>query len=605
MLAKRDTSVLDLQNYETFLWEGADGSDVVLGNFTVYTLGDTENILSMEKFEPLLTSVELWDWVNGADDHSFLMVAGAGDCGDNPHRVPYLVHSIQYDEAANTARLDATTDEWKNLVHSYELRVGRVTPQPGIKLRRKDGDDSTAFSVTKAFPFEVKVEAGPVAGKLECDDCELSGSLNVNMHVTFGLPDIIDKAFKKEVVLKKSALPQPIPLYAITLGGFMRLGAFTEVVIGVEATGFEGTIAVESGATATVPDTAFVEVDFKNLDGGIKRSSWVPKVDVAPVTISGQMSTKVQVFVAPALKLEASALDFGYEAAIELKAPYYEAQLSVERDTAGGLCKKPDVTAALSVKGTLGAELKFEAGKLNDKTPLEWTIGTLPLFEVAPICLPLDRSGKPTSAAPSPTKSRPPTKPTSTAKSTPTCKVSSGAKGTCISTGSCKSLGGYSEAGHCAGPDDIQGSGDTCTANGVSGTCMPTGSCPDSTGVSVPGHCRGGDDIQCCITKEHQDQATAKNVCTINKAGLKTSGFVGECISTSSCKRLKGTSTPGFCPGGDNVQCCTYGTCDGKPGVCEPVSTCTGTKTPGLCGGGDNIQCCSQDFKSGHPGQEK
>lgn len=273
---------------------------------------------------------KVWDWVNGADDHSFLMVAGAGDCGDNPHRVPYLVHSIQYDEAANTARLDATTDEWKNLVHSYELRVGRVTPQPGIKLRRKDGDDSTAFSVTKAFPFEVKVEAGPVAGKLECDDCELSGSLNVNMHVTFGLPDIIDKAvfrlepkgikaqahpkltlgaqFKKEVVLKKSALPQPIPLYAITLGGFMRLGAFTEVVIGVEATGFEGTIAVESGATATVPDTAFVEVDFKNLDGGIKRSSWVPKVDVAPVTISGQMSTKVQVFVAPALKLEASAL---------------------------------------------------------------------------------------------------------------------------------------------------------------------------------------------------------------------------------------------------------------------------------------------------------
>lgn len=80
---------------------------------------------------------------------------------------------------------------------------------------------------------------------------------------------------------------------------------------------------------------------------------------------------------------------------------------------------------------------------------------------------------------------------------------------------------------------------------------------------------------------------------------------MGECISTSNCKRLKGTSTPGFCPGGSDTQCCTYGACDGKPGVCEPVSTCTGITTPGLCGGGNNIQCCSQNFVANHPGQEK
>jgi hypothetical protein len=81
---------------------------------------------------------------------------------------------------------------------------------------------------------------------------------------------------------------------------------------------------------------------------------------------------------------------------------------------------------------------------------------------------------------------------------------------------------------------------------------MPKNSCPDSTGVSIPGHCRGPPDNQCCISKENQDAATAKNVCTIDKAGLKNSGFVGECISTTNCKRLGGTSSPGFCPGTGN-----------------------------------------------------
>ena len=135
---------------------------------------------------------------------------------------------------------------------------------------------------------------------------------------------------------------------------------------------------------------------------------------------------------------------------------------------------------------------------------------------------------------------------------------------------------------------------------------MPTASCPDDTGLSVAGHCRGPTDIQCCISKEKEKQATAKNTCEITKAGLKTSGFVGECISKTNCQRLKGTSTPGFCPGtGAEIQCCTYGACKGKAGVCEPVSTCTGTTASGYCGGGNNIKCCSQNFNSDHPGIEK
>ncbi|ORY11103.1 hypothetical protein BCR34DRAFT_332991 [Clohesyomyces aquaticus] len=661
-LRKRDPSSLQLQNYETFLWQVPDGGKTVLGNFTVYTPGDTEHILAMEKFEDMLKSVKctptaltlefiddttfeyakkVWDWVNGADDHSFLMVAAAGQCGNNTYRTPYMVHSLKYDEGPNIAHLTVTTGKWETLVHSYELRLGKVTPPASSKLiRRKDGDDSTAFSLAKPFDFKVKVEATPLAGELACVGCELTGSLDVDMHVAFGIPDIIDKAtFKMQpkgisasinpsltvtaktedkTEWKHTLYPAPIPIYGITLGGFMRLGFFSDFIMGLESTAFDGSITVATGWKATIPDSAFVEVDFRNLGDGIKSSSWMPTFSRKPLTITGKVSMKAQLFIAPTIKLEASALDFGYEGELELKMPTYDMEATYQTSPNGGMCDDgDDVTNAINFQGQLGAEIAFVAGKLHDSTPLEWTIGHAILADPQKKCYALTHKagggggggGAKSSAPPSPTKSKA-AEASNPPASTPTCKSNAGLSGTCISTSSCNNLGGNSEAGHCPGAANIQcctfseGSGDTCSANGVSGTCMPTSSCPSSTGVSIPGHCRGPTDIQCCVSKEVQQQATAKNVCTISKAGLSNSGFVGECITTSNCKRLKGTSTPGFCPGGSDVQCCTYGTCEGKPGVCEPVSTCTGTKTPGLCPGGSNIQCCSKDTGNIHPGVE-
>jgi hypothetical protein len=64
------------------------------GNFTVYMAGDNENILTMEKFSGLTKSIkctqsqidiqfkdsasyayakQVWDWVNGADNHSLFV----------------------------------------------------------------------------------------------------------------------------------------------------------------------------------------------------------------------------------------------------------------------------------------------------------------------------------------------------------------------------------------------------------------------------------------------------------------------------------------------------------------------------------------------------
>lgn len=143
-------------------------------------------------------------------------------------------------------------------------------------------------------------------------------------------------------------------------------------------------------------------------------------------------------------------------------------------DDAGGVCEKPDYITALYMKGTLGAELKFEAGKLDDKTPFEWTIGvsvfylykqdqyllrqTIPILETPPLCLPLDKKGskpKSSSKPATPSKGSTPSKSSTIPKSTPTC-MAGGMAGTCISTEKCKNLGGNSEAGHCPGAKNIQ-----------------------------------------------------------------------------------------------------------------------------------------------------
>jgi CHAP domain len=49
--------------------------------------------------------------------------------------------------------------------------------------------------------------------------------------------------------------------------------------------------------------------------------------------------------------------------------------------------------------------------------------------------------------------------------------------------------------------------------------------------------------------------------CTID------TGEDGTCIDTSACASMGGTSTPGFCPGADNIQCCTGSNSQGDAGA--------------------------------------
>ena len=59
--------------------------------------------------------------------------------------------------------------------------------------------------------------------------------------------------------------------------------------------------------------------------------------------------------------------------------------------------------------------------------------------------------------------------------------------------------------------------------------------------VSTPGYCPGASDVECC---------TPPPSCTAN-------GVDGSCIDTSTCASLGYVSTAGLCPGAANIECCT------------------------------------------------
>lgn len=321
----------------------------MLGNLTVFMPGDNENILSMEKFKGMLTSVKCnqhgmtlafeddssfayaqrtWDWVNGADNHTFLMVAGQGDCGNNTRRLPYLVSTIAYDEDRNTARLTATLGSWKDLLHSYELRVGSVPNSSDLGLAKREWTKEASLDMSANLDFKKEVKTGPVFGEILCDPCNLTGKMkfelvievrwNLQVNVQFRVaPQGVTAKAKLALKVGSELKSEPItfkehmlkiPLSGISIpGGILTLGPVLDLSIGGELSAIEGSVTVEVGATATLPDTAVLQADMLNPSKN-KFSSWVPRIVKDDFELQAKLSFSVQLFWEPALKLQAEAL---------------------------------------------------------------------------------------------------------------------------------------------------------------------------------------------------------------------------------------------------------------------------------------------------------
>ncbi|KAI9771410.1 MAG: hypothetical protein M1839_002800 [Geoglossum umbratile] len=496
------TTLLDLQNVETFLWGGADNSSAALGNLTVYTPAEYEHIINMEKFYPLLTSLscdeqgmtiafkddatfekakEAWDWANGADNRSFVMVTGMGDCGWNKQRQPYVVRNLQYDEDKNVARLVGEPKEWKEIAQSYDLVVGNI-PGSDAWLAQRDLSKTISVPLALSFPFALELGAEGISSKLECSDCSLSGQFNIELRISMWLaiptgasirmsPASVKAIAKLEWSLageltkdfEKKWTPATFPTPAsIVIPHVVEIGPVIDLIVGVALKALKAQATVSGGATASLPDSAIVELNLLNPTEN-KFSGWLPEVHPLPFQVDARISAGLETYFATALDLKAEALGHGFQIGLKLKLPYFTGNFEyIVSQT--GVCdskKSMGVKASLNIGGALSIEAK-EVSSDHDLLDINLGSKEFPILDPCWTFGPDIGAPAPTNApAPSPKPSGNPGTPGApgtpgTPGSPDTCKVNSGASGQCISTSDCAAAGGKSEAGHCPGAANIQ-----------------------------------------------------------------------------------------------------------------------------------------------------
>ncbi|KAF2803267.1 uncharacterized protein BDZ99DRAFT_399767 [Mytilinidion resinicola] len=387
-----------------------DGGEAVLANFTVYAPGKNENILSMEKFHGMLKSVDctannslsltfkddatfayaqkVWDWVNGADNHTFIMVAGVGDCGSNTRRLPFVVSSLKYDEEANTAFLTASKSEWKKVAHSYDLVVGTL---PKDALQTRDITKDIEIDATSSFPFSVTLGSGDLSATLVCANCSTAGKFHMQFKISqkFFIPTGASMTVQPESVSAIAAIKLvgagaitgdlsktwdivKIPIDGISIPEILDLGPFLTVSVGVQLGPLTISAGISSGATATLDDAAILEVDL--LDPSSNQfSGWMPNVESLPVTVDARVTGTVSIFAQPSLQLRADALGHGFEIGLNLRVPNVNAKLEVIEAPAGA-CPADEIApgtprhkTGVRISTNIGGQLNVAVATTQDE----------------------------------------------------------------------------------------------------------------------------------------------------------------------------------------------------------------------------------------------
>ena len=308
--------------------------------------GDAENVLSMERFKYMTTSVSctdnsmditftdddtfehakaVWDWVNGADNHSFVMVAGSGDCGWNDYRVPFTVFDIEYDEEANHAHLIANASNWQDAVHSFTLDVGHVKAPEGT-TKRGETDKDITIDFNHQFPINYTALSVPPLGiALSCSSCGTYGEFVVSVHMetTLGIPREltvgleprgvsmeIDPAITLSVdigpALAKEFELFAIPLSAIVIpGGVLNIGLSIPFTVGVSMGPLSLWGSISGGVNLAIPDSASLSMNI--LDPDVQASGWDPIVTTRDVVLDARLTGTLRAYMkaGPALSVNA------------------------------------------------------------------------------------------------------------------------------------------------------------------------------------------------------------------------------------------------------------------------------------------------------------
>ena len=118
------------------------------------------------------------------------MVVGTKQCGNNSQRVPYIVHTLDYDDADLTAYLNATASNWTAAAHSYDLHVGHALDEPSKNITKR-GFGQVDFSKDVPMDFEhdfsipsIRFPDPDLTLEFGCTDCRTTGKFVLSFHLS-------------------------------------------------------------------------------------------------------------------------------------------------------------------------------------------------------------------------------------------------------------------------------------------------------------------------------------------------------------------------------------------------------------------------------------
>jgi hypothetical protein len=315
-----------------------------LGNFTVFTPGEHENIISLEKFYPLVKSTKCtkysltmdfedrkaynhgaytWKWVNDHKDNTFLLVAGKGHCGWNEDRLPFVIRNVWFDDLTNTITAFGEASDWVKATHSAELYLGG---RPASKKRFLD-DATWSFPVAADLPLNHKeFNIGEAKLTYDCDGCGTHGEMEFTFHFvkTLGIPhDVeliihpngVEAVFEPTIKLEADLtdkIDETLPLGSIPIGGISIVGGVVDLgpeivfdlVYGLGP--LKGTASISGGGTASLQDSAELTLDLLNPD--VSAGGWTPQFESKPITPDAALSGNVMIGLQVGIELSIEAL---------------------------------------------------------------------------------------------------------------------------------------------------------------------------------------------------------------------------------------------------------------------------------------------------------
>ncbi|KAH8690703.1 hypothetical protein BGW36DRAFT_305975 [Talaromyces proteolyticus] len=341
-----DYSSLNLQSAETFLWGGSNDNRAAIANFTVLMPGQKENIINIERFKGLVTSMECsenstalklkdneaftrlmsaWDWTNEDPDHTFVMVAGSGDCISQDSRQPFVTTAVSFDKTTNTATLTGHKSDWKSVAHSYHLHIGGL---PKSDLAKRDYTGNYALNFTHDInmgSWTIPVDDG-LQVTFNCASCKTTGEFDFTFDIstTFGIPDgasvtlnpndvsaVIDPTISLagELSGKKSYTDKflTIPIDGISVADIVDLGPAIAFSGSLNIGPLKGTASVQPSVTLALNNDADFEIDLLS-PSNCKADNWSPNVTAEEPTLSAMISGGVSLGLLADVEFDISVL---------------------------------------------------------------------------------------------------------------------------------------------------------------------------------------------------------------------------------------------------------------------------------------------------------